>query len=113
MNKLLKIFVLIFIGLNIQISFAESGICSALPKAIDLHPTVEAKFIGRTKSPLFSAPNRNCKLKKVYVPVNSYFPVYSYSEDWVYLMYTKGDEDFMGWLPIREVRIIAPYGSKP
>lgn len=111
MNKIPKILALIIIGLHSQLSFAKNDHCSASPKAIDLRPTVEAKFIGKVKSPLFSAPNRNCKLKNVYVAEGSYFPVYSYDGDWAYLMYADGDEDYEGWLPMRDIKIIGPYGS--
>jgi hypothetical protein len=105
------IFFTILFFLNSQLSFAHKTDCSVEPKASDLRPAVEGHFIGETKSPLFSAPNRNCKLKGVYVAKDSYLTVYSYNQDWAYGMYVRGDEDFTGWLPMKSLKIIGPYGT--
>lgn len=113
MTSRLIFFALLFVAYK-QSSFAAKYNCFAQQNEMIFRPSVEAKFIGKIKSPLYSAPNRSCKLKNAYVAQGRYITVYSFNKtsDWVYVMYIeKNGEDLMGWLPMRDIKIIGPYGS--
>ncbi|MFD0912620.1 lysozyme inhibitor LprI family protein [Methylophilus luteus] len=100
--------------MELEKRLSDRSMCSAQHEELTLRPSFEAQLLGNTTAFLYSAPNRNCKLKNANVAQSSYFTVYGLNKghDWAYVMYiAKNGDDFMGWLPMSDIKIIGPYGS--
>ena len=116
MFKVILIFLLSFF---VQTSFAAELACTKLSKQVDsqddyYRPPLEGKVIGNQKLNFYTAPATKCKMNGVFVIKGDWLTVYRSYKDWLDVMYiAKDGQDYIGWVPAKQVKINGQYGNNP
>jgi len=110
---------LLLLASLVQTSFAAESVCTKLSKQVDgvddnYRPPLYGKVIGHKKLNFYTAPDAQCKMKGVFVIKGDSLTVYKPYKDWLNVMYiAKDGEDYMGWVPAKQVKINGQYGKNP
>ena len=116
---MLRFIILVLLSISSAISFSAESQCSKLVKRVVINresyrPPMEGKIIGNNKNYFYSSPDLQCKMKGTFVVEGDSITVYGSYKDWFNVMYiaTTG-EDYVAWIPSKQVKITGQYGNNP
>jgi len=102
-----------------SISLADQGACDRIAKQAEkeqafFSPAEAHKVIGNGRLYFYSAPDKNCRTKDVFVIPNDKLVAYSEYKGWNSVMYVnpKTGDDFEGWVEAARLEFTGTMGPK-